>query len=183
VLALSWSPLYCAEEGRADREQCGGDRKGFVVHGLWPLPDKSGGNGCTTDHALDSAALALALTMMPTARLAEHEWRKHGSCSDLAPASYFRLMQFATQRAKVPTELVAPQYETETNLSSFETRWQAVNPGLDGAALAVVCASSSNRLKEVRLCTDAALRWTRCPGYIRDSCSPYRSIRILPVSR
>src|SRR5688572_25487595 len=38
VLALSWSPTFCASEQAAgERLQCGTGRKyAFVVHGLWP---------------------------------------------------------------------------------------------------------------------------------------------------
>ena len=38
VLALSWSPTYCAGQGeRRDDVQCAPGRGlGFVVHGLWP---------------------------------------------------------------------------------------------------------------------------------------------------
>jgi ribonuclease T2 len=36
VLALSWSPQYCATAtNNADRSQCSVPH-GFVVHGLWP---------------------------------------------------------------------------------------------------------------------------------------------------
>ena len=42
VLALSWSPSYCAgEAGQNDQQQCApGRRFAFVVHGLWPQYNK-----------------------------------------------------------------------------------------------------------------------------------------------
>ena len=39
LLALSWSPSYCADDARKgrDRLQCFSERAyGFVIHGLWP---------------------------------------------------------------------------------------------------------------------------------------------------
>ena len=37
LLALSWSPSWCAAEGDRRAEQCRPERDlGFVVHGRWP---------------------------------------------------------------------------------------------------------------------------------------------------
>ncbi|MBW8619455.1 MAG: ribonuclease, partial [Hyphomicrobiales bacterium] len=51
VLALSWSPAYCANGGdKRSPEQCQlGAQKGFVVHGLWPQYEKGYPISCPTD--------------------------------------------------------------------------------------------------------------------------------------
>ena len=37
VMALSWSPDYCASNGSNDPQQCSiGKKLDFVLHGLWP---------------------------------------------------------------------------------------------------------------------------------------------------
>jgi ribonuclease T2 len=56
VLALSWSPTYCASRaGRRDRQQCGTGRGyAFVVHGLWPQYEKG-----WPDFALHQSAMCL----------------------------------------------------------------------------------------------------------------------------
>ena len=54
VLALSWSPSYCASFGdRANRQQCEADDPlGFVVHGLWPQFTTGYPTECPTDRPL-----------------------------------------------------------------------------------------------------------------------------------
>lgn len=53
VLALSWSPSYCASEGpRANKQQCGTNRPfGFLVHGLWPQNEWGYPANCQFDNA------------------------------------------------------------------------------------------------------------------------------------
>jgi ribonuclease T2 len=118
VLALSWAPSFCC--AHAGKEECAGLDAAFAgthltLHGLWPnytddearahgdaypqfcgeyascqsgdgdrkcrpdpssLPDemKTLGPGYVGDHDF----------------LADHEWPKHGSCTNLAAADYFR---------------------------------------------------------------------------------------------
>ena len=50
MLALSWSPTYCASPaGANDNSQCApGRRFAFVVHGLWPQYDKGWPQDCPT---------------------------------------------------------------------------------------------------------------------------------------
>ena len=50
VLALSWSPTYCASEaGASDGQQCApGRRFAFVVHGLWPQFKQGWPENCET---------------------------------------------------------------------------------------------------------------------------------------
>ena len=49
VLALSWSPTYCALEGDARRDaQCdAGKDHGFTLHGLWPQFEKGWPSFCS----------------------------------------------------------------------------------------------------------------------------------------
>jgi len=92
VLSLSWSPDYCAgPAGARDRFQCAGPRKyGFVVHGLWPQFERGWPEECTTDRLNLAAPLRKdILEIMPSERLMNHEWRKHGTCSGLTPKQYF----------------------------------------------------------------------------------------------
>ena len=59
VLALSWSPSFCAAAserapGRAPQQQCGARPYSFVVHGLWPQYDKGFPEYCQRDRAASS---------------------------------------------------------------------------------------------------------------------------------
>jgi ribonuclease T2 len=51
VLALSWSPSYCASKGGdADPEQCGlAKPPGFTAHGLWPQFERGSPQNCAAD--------------------------------------------------------------------------------------------------------------------------------------
>ena len=55
VLALSWSPGYCASEGsNADENQCNSPRRyEFVVHGLWPQFEKGFPSDCIVSSPLN----------------------------------------------------------------------------------------------------------------------------------
>ena len=63
VLALSWSPTYCATDARPDPEQCDKAGQGFVVHGLWPQYEQGYPVYCDSalPNDLDRDAMATAL--------------------------------------------------------------------------------------------------------------------------
>ena len=116
VLALSWAPSFCC--GHANKEECANLATSFAgshltLHGLWPnftdaeqrggvtYPQfcgayqhckKSHDGSCEPDPATIPAEMA---TLGPGYVgdhdfLAAHEWPKHGSCTGLDPAAYFR---------------------------------------------------------------------------------------------
>ena len=86
VLSLSWSPSFCGSEaGRRSREQCApGANNAFVVHGLWPQFERGFPSYCDERNPPRSA-LDNARGVFPEEGLARYQWRKHGSCSGLAP--------------------------------------------------------------------------------------------------
>ena len=89
AVALSWSPSFCAT--RNDPEQCAiGRRLGFVLHGLWPQYERGYPESCSTEK-LPRQVLDRFSALFPSQWLAEHEWKKHGTCSGLDPAGYFAL--------------------------------------------------------------------------------------------
>ena len=84
VLALSWSPSYCAAEGPdANPQQCGVDKDyAFIVHGLWPQFEKGYPSRCATripDRVPNDLARSM-VDIMPSFGLIGHQWRKHGTC-------------------------------------------------------------------------------------------------------
>jgi ribonuclease T2 len=117
VLALSWEPAFC--ETRSDKEECitqsAGrfDADNFVLHGLWPddgdrdyndtsycdvsqsvISQDKAGDWC--DMPLPSLSDTLAddlFVLMPgaTSCLHNHEWTKHGTCSELPAEAYYAL--------------------------------------------------------------------------------------------
>ena len=96
VLALSWSPSYCAgEAGQNDHQQCApGRRFAFVVHGLWPQYAKGWPEFCKTRESwIPQDLIDGVMDVMPSKKLIIHEWKKHGSCSGLSQAAYFNKVE------------------------------------------------------------------------------------------
>lgn len=171
VLALSWSPGYCAGAGRSRAsEQCEpGRRLGFVVHGLWPQYERGFPSECGADRFVPQAALAEAEGVYPERRLAIYEWRKHGTCSGLSPSAYFRAARTARDKVAIPDPLAALARDGETTPQTIERAFGAVNPGLRPDMMSVQC--SRGDLQEVRVCLSKDLREFRsCPDVDRRSC-------------
>jgi len=113
ILALGWEPAFC--ETKPDKQECvtqSADRfdaDNFMLHGLWP--DDGDNDYGDTSHCdlsqsviqqdkagdwCDLPALSLSdpvaedlFVLMPgaTSCLQNHEWYKHGTCSELTPRS------------------------------------------------------------------------------------------------
>ena len=63
VLALSWSPSWCALEGDArGSPQCeDGTGHGWILHGLWPQYDRGWPSYCRTDKRNPSRAMTAGM--------------------------------------------------------------------------------------------------------------------------
>lgn len=168
ALVLSWSPTHCASvQPREGDQQCGradGRRYGFVLHGLWPQHDKGWpeycpGKGRTfiPDQVLDELG-----DMMPSRRLAIHEYRKHGTCSGLSPADYFLFSRKLFQKVKIPAPYVNPFENRTVGVDDLVDEFISANPGLKPDMLAVSCGGPGNRLREIRVCFDRNGNYRAC---------------------
>jgi ribonuclease T2 len=116
VLALSWAPNFCC--GHASKEECSGLQGSFAanhltLHGLWPNYSDTEAKGRATypqfcgafkhcqknhDKSCEPDPSTVPAEMKQLAPgyigdgyfLADHEWPKHGSCTGLDPATYFK---------------------------------------------------------------------------------------------
>ncbi len=175
LLALSWSPTYCADAGGRDPAQCGRDRRyGFVVHGLWPQHERGWPANCASAQPLDVPAplKRSMLDIMPSPRLVEHEWDDHGVCSGLTPLAFFGLTRRVYQKVVVPPAYRAPDGTLMVTGTDVETAFVNANPGLKRDMIAVQC--DRTRLKEVRICTTKAGAFRSCGRDVRDRCGPER---------
>lgn len=171
VLALSWSPAFCAGPGgqRASAQCDSGRKLGFVVHGLWPqyehgFPSECGGGRNAPRYVIDQTG-----DLYPDPGLARHEWRTHGTCSGLSPAAYFAAVARARALVTIPDPLVDLGGPGQTTPQNLERAFTAVNPGLRPDMMAVSC--NRNALQEVRVCLDRDLRGFRtCPEVDRNAC-------------
>ena len=173
VLSLSWSPDYCASPaGARDRFQCAGPRKyGFVVHGLWPQFERGWPEECSADALnLPGQLKRDILEIMPSERLMNHEWRKHGTCSGLSAKQYFEGILSGWANVRIPPELKSLTAEhVEFSPADIERKFVAANPGLRANMLAVDC--TGRFLKEVQVCFDKNLKFRACSAQVERGCS------------
>jgi len=172
VLALSWSPSYCAAEGPdANKQQCSsGHPYGFVVHGLWPQYEQGYPQDCDTSQPRNVPfAQAKQLSdIMPSPGLVTYEWRKHGSCTGLTQQDYFSVIRQAVKRVAIPSAYRQPTPRAPVNPQVLEQAFVSANPGLAKEGIAVTC--DSDYLREVRVCLTKDLNFRSCPEVERSSC-------------
>jgi ribonuclease T2 len=179
LLALSWSPSWCAEAGDA-REAAicdDGSGAGFTLHGLWPQHEAGWPEFCTTDvrdpTRRETAAMA---DLMGSAGLAWYQWQKHGRCSGEDPAAYFAMARLAVSLVTLPA-LEPGQVTAE----AVEAAFLAANPGLAPEGVTVTCREG--RVQEVRLCLDRDLAPRACGADVLGrACRPDRALA-LPAPR
>ena len=169
VMAMSWSPSYCASLPREGYDpQCsprGGKAYSFVLHGLWPQFNKGWPQDCpTADKGFVPRPVAdRMLDIMPSSRLVFHEYRKHGVCSGLGVDGYFDLARKLYEGVKIPARLQNVT-DQRTFMSPDEVikEFVAANPTLKPDMIAVECGGPGNRLKEVRVCFDKVGNYQAC---------------------
>lgn len=156
VLALSWSPSFCAQARNADEGQCvPGRRFAFVVHGLWPQNRDGWPEFCAPSGQLPQSLIEANLDIMPAKALIIHQWRKHGTCTGLAPAQYFRETRRRFDGLHIPARYLAPSKPLEVRPAELVNDFVKTNPGLKPEMLLVDCGNRSSgraRLQELRIC-------------------------------
>jgi ribonuclease T2 len=185
VLALSWSPSYCAAAherapNRAPDQQCAGRPFAFVVHGLWPQYEHGFPAFCVVPAPrLDHRIVGKMLDLMPSPRLVYHEWDRHGTCSGLSQAAYFEAVRKARAAVKIPAEFAVLDKPTAVKPGDVVEAFVKANPGLSRADMAVDC--DSKRLREVRLCLGKDFTFHACAEVTRRACK--RESVLMPAMR
>ncbi len=169
VLALSWSPTYCADRKSESYEpQCdarSGRPYAFVLHGLWPQYERGWPQHCqTSDRGWVPGPMAeRMLDIMPSKKLIFNEYRKHGTCSGLGVDGYFNLARRLHDKVQIPQRFVRV---TDDRLlvspGELIDDFLAANPNLKPDMIAVMCGGSGNRLREVRICFDKEGNFRAC---------------------
>jgi len=174
MLALSWSPTYCASPvGRDDQRQCNSGRGyAFVVHGLWPQYREGWPQYCDSDARLADALVEAMLDIMPSRKLVRHQWNKHGTCTGLAPEDYFALTRRLHGGIRVPARYIDPGRTIEVSVQQFVDDFLSTNRDLSRDMMSVQCGNRRGRasLRELRICfsRDGALR--ACGANERSQC-------------
>ncbi|MCX7646233.1 MAG: ribonuclease T2 [Rhodobacteraceae bacterium] len=163
ILAMSWSPAWCAAEGD-DRgaPQCAeGAGRGWVLHGLWPQGERGWPSHCRTEARDPTRAETAAMAdIMGSAGAAWHQWRKHGRCSGLAPGDYFAAARRAFAAVNRPALFDRMQQAYRLPARVVEEAFLEANPGWAPDMLTITC--TDGRIREARLCLTRDLRPRRC---------------------
>jgi ribonuclease T2 len=173
VLALSWSPSFCAgQHSGKNSQQCGTDEDfGFIVHGLWPQNEKGYPDFCPSKEP-KRVPVDLGRPMfdiMPSMGLIGNEWRKHGTCTGLKQADYLALVRKAYQKVKIPESLTEDHGPMTLSPDEIETRFVEANPGLSRAGMSTSC--KGRQFEEVRICLTKDLQFRECAEVNKDSCA------------
>jgi ribonuclease T2 len=174
VLALSWSPSYCAEvkergAARLPQPQCGGRPFAFVVHGLWPQYVRGFPSFCQKPAPrIERALVDSMLDLMPSPELVYYEWNRHGTCSGLSAPAYFAALRKARAAVKVPPDYLALDRPITVKPGEVVDAFLKANPGLRPANFAVAC--DKTRLTEVRICLAKDFSFHDCAEIVRRAC-------------
>jgi ribonuclease T2 len=177
VLAMSWSPAFCALNNNRDPVQCApGNGNGFVLHGLWPQYKRGYPADCDDRRRPTRDQIATAIPPFPTENLARYEWRKHGSCSGLGPTGYFALAAQAFGKIKQPATFAVEGEPDRVAPLEIERAFSDANAGLTPDKMSVQCRKGL--FQEIRICLSKDLRsFVPCPEVDADACRS-RSINI-----
>lgn len=175
VLALSWSPEYCASDAaRPGSKQCAQSRE-FIVHGLWPQYERGYPEFCDTQTRVPQRTADQLAPLMPDRGLVFYQWKKHGSCSGLSPEAYFAQLERAGRAIQIPREALAAAGKRRLKRTDLEDAFIQANPGLTADAIVFEC--SRQNLREVRICLNRALKPRACGADLRERCGTQLSVR------
>ena len=162
ILAVSWTPSWCAREGDArNDDRCArGSGAGWLVHGLWPQnPDGTWPEFCDTPHAAPSRAQTAGMVdIMGSSGLAWHQWRKHGTCSGLNADGYFDATRRAFATFRFPVQ--ATQADRRIEPAGLTGMVQQDNPNIGDDMIFATC--HSGKLQELRICLNRDLAPRPC---------------------
>lgn len=181
VLALSWSPNWCEQEGDArDAEQCDARHDyGWTLHGLWPQYHRSWPSYCRTAEAPPSRAMSREMAdIMGSAGLAWHQWKKHGTCAGLSARQYYTLMREAYARVTRPAVFRRLDKPVTLPASVVEEAFLKENPQLTRDSLTITCRDGA--IQEARICLTKALDPVPCGRDVIKDCT-LKDARFAPV--
>ena len=167
VLALSWSPTYCASDaGQSDNAQCSpGRRFAFVVHGLWPQHQNGWPEYCDTQESwVEQDNIDAMMPVMPSKKLIIHEWKKHGSCVGVSQSDYFRATRLLFENVRIPARYLSPTDDVITTPEQLVSDFVKSNRDLTGSMISVQCGNARDRarLSELRICLDRRGNFAAC---------------------
>lgn len=177
VLALSWSPNWCATTGDAQNsDQCHPRHDhGWILHGLWPQYHRGWPQYCQTVHRPPSRRETAAMAdIMGTAGLAWHQWKKHGTCTGLSSDRYFALSREAYAKVHRPKVFRRLQETVRLPVSVVEQAFLKENQRLEPDGITITC--KSDRIAEARVCLSRNLEFVPCGADVVRDCQNERAL-------
>jgi ribonuclease T2 len=172
ALALSWSPEHCATRGAQDPGkhafQCRLNRFDFVVHGLWPQSAQSKGARGHPRHCgasvVNVETIKQTLCTVPSVRLIQGEWQKHGTCAFETPEKYYaRTRQLWDSLQKPDLRALTRNEDGQITVGTIVDAFVAANKDKQLRAEHVaVQLASKRRLREVLICYNKSFAFTAC---------------------
>ncbi|WP_428313151.1 ribonuclease T2 family protein [Hydrocarboniphaga sp.] len=176
MLALSWSPQYCATAGKPSEFQCNREQPyGFVVHGLWPQFERGFPSNCNKAPYLPQPLIDRLLPIMPSKGLILHEWKTHGTCSGLEAQAYVDRIEATYRGLRIPDAYRHVDKALSLKPSAFEAALIAANPQLKPDGISLQCRGPY--LAEVRICFDTAGAPRQCGPDLDDRCGKTLMLR------
>ena len=172
VLALSWSPTWCALEGKArNSPQCDESKDhGWVLHGLWPQFHRGWPSYCNTVNAPPSRGMTNDMVdIMGSSGSAWHQWKKHGVCSGLTASAYYELARQAYDSIERPGVLRKLERPVTLPASLIEQAFIKDNPQLTPDMVTVTC--KFGRIQEARICLSKSLDPVPCGRDVIRDCT------------
>lgn len=166
MLALSWSPAFCAQaSGGRSYFQCAQNKFGFVVHGLWAQSARARGSqdhprNCKPPEVLPGSLTRKYLCIIPDAQLIQDEWNKHGACAFSNAQTYLERQKTLWDSLQKPDLSSLPR-----NVRAKQVRdaWVNANRAIGMKAENVfIDVRSDNVFEEARICYDKQFKLTRC---------------------
>lgn len=171
VMALSWSPTWCALEGDARQSpQCDDAADfGWVLHGVWPQFHRGWPAYCPTVERHPSRQMTAEMAdIMGTPGLAWHQWKKHGTCSGLSARAYYDLSRQAYGRVTRPEVFRKLEKSVKLPARVVEEAFLKANPAFEPDMVTVTCRSG--RIQEVRVCLSKDLDPVPCGQDVVRDC-------------
>ncbi|MFN3605578.1 MAG: ribonuclease T2 family protein [Cypionkella sp.] len=172
VMALSYSPNWCARTGNARRDpQCDGGR-GFtwVLHGLWPQYEAGWPSYCRTGAGDPTRAQTAAMAdIMGSSGPAFYQWKKHGRCAGLPAQGYFDTARAAYDSIKLPDVFENITRDLTLPASVIEDAFIEANPNLQRDQITITC--QDGMIAEARICLTKDLQPRRCGADVIRDCT------------
>ena len=172
VMALSWSPTWCALEGdQRGSPQCDDDKdNGWVLHGLWPQFEDGWPSYCNTSARNPSRSdTAAEADLFGSSGNAWHQWNKHGRCSGMRADDYYDFARLAYEGIQRPDILRQLDRSVRLPATVIEQAFLEANEGLAADQVTITC--KQGRIQEARICLTRDLDLRACGRDVSRDCT------------